>query len=97
MKHRAVYLTHGAAVNCVSGWQNFTFLHAFKWFNAMGSSKTDSDDNLRCPTEPGPSFQALESGTHGGKTRGSGRKRKHEESYENVRTKCDLEDHFLAQ
>ncbi|CAB4002661.1 Hypothetical predicted protein [Paramuricea clavata] len=66
------------------GWPNFTFLHAF---NAMESSKTDSDDN----------FQSPESGTHGGKRRGSGRKRKHEEGYENVRTKCDLEDHFLAQ
>ncbi|CAB4018837.1 Hypothetical predicted protein [Paramuricea clavata] len=76
------------------GWPNFTFLHAF---NAMESSKTDSDDNFRCPTEPGPSFQSPESGTHGGKRRGSGRKRKHEEGYENVRTKCDLEDHFLAQ
>ena len=47
----------------------------------MKGSNDDDDDNFRRPLEPGPSFKL-----HGGKRRGSGRKRKHEEGYDKART-----------
>ena len=53
----------------------------------MESSKSDTEDIFRRPTEPGPSFRPPEAvRSRGGKRRGSGRKRKHEEGYENVRS-----------
>ena len=47
--------------------------------------ESDTEDTFRRPTEPGPSFRPPEAvRSRGGKRRGSGRKRKHEEGYENV-------------
>ena len=45
-----------------------------------GLNDDDDDDNFRHPLEPGPSFKI-----HGGKRRGSGRKRKHEVGYDKAR------------
>ena len=45
----------------------------------MKGSNDEDDDNFRCPPEPGTSFKI-----HGGKRRGSVRKRKHEEGYDKV-------------
>ena len=62
---------------------------AFFVIFAMESSKSDTDteQTFRRPSEPGPSFRAPEAvRSRGGKRRGSGRKRKHEEGYENVRS-----------
>ena len=55
----------------------------------MEASKPSSDDiNFRPPDEPGPFFRVPEniSRMHSGKRRGSGRKRKHDERYENIRS-----------
>ena len=47
----------------------------------------DDDDNFRPPDEPGPSFRSAESArSHGGKRRGAGRKRQHEEGYKKARS-----------
>ena len=49
--------------------------------------ESDTEDTFRRPTEPGPSFRSPEAvRSRVGKRRGSGRKRKHEEGYENVRS-----------
>lgn len=68
-----------AAENCAP----CRLLHAFLVNIHMES---DGDDNFRPPDEPGPSFRSAESArSHGGKRRGSGRKRQHEEGYKKAR------------
>ena len=50
-------------------------------------SDTDTEHTFRRPSEPSPSFRAPEVvRSCSGKRYGSGRKRKHEEGYENVRS-----------
>ena len=64
-------------------WLAFVVWHACysRKDSNMKGSNDDDDDNFRRPLEPGPSFKL-----HGGKRRGSGRKRKHEEGYDKART-----------
>ena len=80
--------THGVEFSHLSR-NVFQIRHAFFVIFAMESSKSDTDteQTFRRPSEPGPSFRAPETvRSRGGKRRGSGRKRKHEEGYENVRS-----------
>lgn len=49
--------------------------------------ESEGGDNFRPPDEPGPSFRSAESArSHGGKRRGAGRKRQHEEGYKKARS-----------
>jgi hypothetical protein len=49
--------------------------------------ESDDDDNFRPPDEAGPSFRSAESASsHGGKRRGAGRKRQHDEGYKKARS-----------
>ena len=80
--------THGVEFSHLSR-NVFQIRHAFFVIFAMESSKSDTDteQNFQRPSEPGPSFRAPEAvRSRGGKRRGSVKKRKHEEGYENVRS-----------